>query len=255
MARTFKGTQYGNLNSLGSIFMFHRNPNKKMVTVMLQAGEKNFLHPKVMDFQEPTVAFNTTGWKKLLTTLEMEIGLGSRKPRKCTGTVDMVDKLRGQQYGMIPWVWGKSRGLCPLGHPAAAGARGRQGGHAMGWTTLRVERERRALSTWPELSRNKLRGRQYGMRDGTTRNLCRGTQDSVGVGEEPRALPAWPPFGRRLLVRGEATGRARDGLDNSARRWDEKAARRAGEVGSEHVAGVSGKHVGKTNSTTPERSS
>ncbi|KAJ7731912.1 hypothetical protein DFH07DRAFT_781081 [Mycena maculata] len=46
MARTFKGTQYGNLNSLGSIFMFHRNPNKKST------------QPKELDLKEPQAGKN-----------------------------------------------------------------------------------------------------------------------------------------------------------------------------------------------------
>ncbi|KAJ7781750.1 hypothetical protein DFH07DRAFT_764774 [Mycena maculata] len=60
MARTFKGTQYGNLNSLGSIFMFHRihlffcwqNPSKKST------------QPKELDLKAPQAGKNCSPhWK------------------------------------------------------------------------------------------------------------------------------------------------------------------------------------------------
>ncbi|KAJ7757206.1 hypothetical protein DFH07DRAFT_772916 [Mycena maculata] len=102
MARTFKGTQYGNLNSLGSIFIFHRvhsffcwqNPNKKGTKILnfFQALErvqnlkelqrsrsqwgplpekKGNGHVTVCGPLLPYRLVHTTGWKKLLTTLEM----------------------------------------------------------------------------------------------------------------------------------------------------------------------------------------
>ena len=66
-----------------------------------------------------------------------------------------------------------------------------------------------------------------------------------GLGEEPSALPARPPFGRVLQLRGKATGRTRRAQNDSTRRGKVHSSERENAALSAWVSERAQRRTGK----------